>query len=79
MSMVADGLAEFRVYFLLLITVEDEQKIHLLLKLSVVLALIWGSNRLKSILMAIKGIYRPLMARKKSLQNYDVTSFDKFS
>ena len=26
--------------------------------------------------MAIKGIYRPLKARKKSLKNYDVTSFD---
>ena len=29
--------------------------------------------------MDIKGIYRPLKARKKSLKNYDVTSFDKFS
>ena len=28
--------------------------------------------------MAFKGLKRPLKARKKSLKNNDVTSFDKF-
>ena len=41
----------------------------------VVLTLIWWLNRLKSILMAFKSLWRPLKARKKGLKNDDMTSF----
>ena len=41
----------------------------------VVLTLIWWLNRLKSILMAFKSLWRPLKARKKGLKNDNMTSF----
>ena len=41
----------------------------------VVLTLIGWLDRLESILMAIKGLWRPLKARKKGLKNDDMTSF----
>ena len=41
----------------------------------VVLTLIWWLNRLKSILMAFKSLWRPLKARKKDLKNNNMTSF----
>ena len=41
----------------------------------IVLTLIWQLNRLKNILMAFKGLWRPLKSWKKGLKNDDMTSF----
>ena len=59
---------------------EDGQKLNksyikLLIKMKVVLTLIWCLNRLKSILMASIGLWRPLQAWKKGLKNDAITSF----
>ena len=43
--------------------------------MKVVLTLIWCLNRLKSILMASIGLWRPLKAWKKGLKNDAMTSF----
>ena len=49
--------------------------IKVLLKMCAVLAFVWWLNRLKTILMAFRGLQIPFKARKKGLKNDDITSF----